>query len=227
MGLLSPFGKRGRRRYRWLWRLLPLLVVLAVPFSVAGLLRPFAGDAGWNMRGLAETASGRHISSWLDRIGSLLPWQERSRHSTGMRGITVVKGRARVIDGDSLRVKGVEVRLHGIDAPELRQTCRDSRGRRYACGRMARAHLQRLLAGRMVTCRRVTTDRYGRMVAVCTANGEDIGRRMVRDGWAVAFVRYSRHYVSDERAARLARRGLWQGRFVPPSQWRRTHARYP
>ena len=120
----------------------------------------------------------------------------------------------------------MEVRLHGIDAPELFQSCRDRFGRRYPCGQAARRHLANIIGGRRVSCRRVTTDRYGRMVAICRVNGRDIGQRMVRDGWAVAYVRYSRHYVSDERAARMARRGLWQGRFVPPMVWRRLRKRY-
>ncbi len=142
-----------------------------------------------------------------------------------VRSATVVRGRAQVVDGDSLRVNGVSIRLHGIDAPESRQTCRDRSGRRYPCGQRATEHMRRLVAGRVITCRKVTSDRYGRMVAICKRGGEDIGRRMVRDGWAVAFVRYSRHYVADERAARSARRGLWQGRFITPETWRRMQER--
>lgn len=127
---------------------------------------------------------------------------------------------AYAIDGDSLMWGGVEVRLHGIDAPELRQICATREGGRWACGRAAKKWLRKLLRQGAVSCRRVTTDRYGRMVGICTVNGHDIGRAMVRAGLAVAYVRYSRRYVADERAARAARRGIWQGRFTLPRIWR-------
>ena len=44
---------------------------------------------------------------------------------------------------------------------------------------------------------------------------------MVREGWAVAYREYSPEYVPDELADRRARAGLWAGRCVPPSEWRR------
>ena len=225
---MRPIGSWRRRR--WLRWIVPLVIVVAAPSFIAGLFLPFAADAPWKALGLEHSAIARGVSSILDRIrdaggGSWQPWRH-SRSPGGRRGLSAVRGRARVVDGDSLRIAGVNVRLHGIDAPELHQTCKDERGRNYACGREAKSHLQRLVAGRTVSCRRVTTDRYGRMVALCMVDGEDIGRRMVRDGWAIAFVRYSRHYVGDERVARRARRGLWRGRFIPPSLWRRMHRRY-
>ncbi|HHN66429.1 MAG TPA: thermonuclease family protein [Thermopetrobacter sp.] len=130
---------------------------------------------------------------------------------------------ATAIDGDSLMWGDVEVRLHGIDAPELRQACGGRDGGRWPCGRAARNWLRKLLRRGSVTCRRVTTDRYGRMVGICTVNGRDVGRAMVRAGLAVAYVRYSRRYVADERAARAARRGIWQGQFTLPHLWRRRH----
>ncbi len=127
----------------------------------------------------------------------------------------------RVIDGDSLIVNGREVRLHGIDAVELHQTCREPDGREWPCGRLARAHLRKLVHDRSLTCRTIDEDRYGRIVARCIAeNGMDIGERMVRDGWAVAHVRHSPVYVMAERDAHDARRGIWAGRFMPPEEWR-------
>ena len=45
------------------------------------------------------------------------------------------------------------------------------------------------------------TDRYGRSVAVCRADGRDLGADMVSAGMAWAFTRYSSDYVSQERAA--------------------------
>ena len=43
-----------------------------------------------------------------------------------------VTGIARVVDGDTLNIEGLGVRLHGIDAPETAQRCRDGQGRDYA-----------------------------------------------------------------------------------------------
>ena len=131
-----------------------------------------------------------------------------------------LSGRASVTDGDSLRLAGRQVRLHGIDAPESRQTC-VANGKRWRCGGAATRALRRRLAGRSVTCQQKDRDRYGRVVAVCRVGGRDINRWMVRQGWALAYRRYSRAYVGEEKAARAARRGLWRGRFVAPWKWRR------
>lgn len=129
-------------------------------------------------------------------------------------------GPAMVIDGDTLQVAGVRVRLWGIDAPESRQAC-EADGRNYACGARATGHLRTLVAGRSVSCEPRTRDRYGRTVALCRTDDSDLGAAMVRDGWALAFVRYAADYVAEEREARAARRGLWQGAFTVPWEWRR------
>lgn len=126
-----------------------------------------------------------------------------------------LSGRARIIDGDSLAVGGVEVRLFGIDAPELFQRC-TREGREVQCGREALRHLVALIAGQPVTCQRRDIDRYGRMVAVCSIEGVDLGRAMVAAGHAVSYGAY----VAEEAAARAERRGLWAGEFTPPRDWR-------
>jgi endonuclease YncB( thermonuclease family) len=43
---------------------------------------------------------------------------------------------------------------------------------------------------------------------------------MTREGWAVAYRRYSLRYVPDEHAARVDKLGLWRGRFMLPWNWR-------
>ena len=140
-------------------------------------------------------------------------------------------GPAKIIDGDSIVVAGVMVRLHGIDAPELDQTfC--WRGKQVACGTMALAALEALTAGVRVRCEGVERDCYGRLVAKCySPNGVDIGRRLVSAGWALAYRRYSMDYVDAENEARKARRGMWRGTFMKPWDWRSSmqprHARKP
>jgi endonuclease YncB( thermonuclease family) len=129
-------------------------------------------------------------------------------------------GPARVIDGDTIVVNGERVRLHGIDAPELDQVFW-YRGQRLASGAMAMAALEALTAGVLVRCEAITRDRHDRLVAKCfSANGVDIGRRMVSAGWALAYRRYSMEYVDAEAEARAARRGMWRGRFAKPWAWR-------
>ena len=132
-----------------------------------------------------------------------------------------VSGRAHVMDGDSLEIAGVRVRLHGIDAPERDQDCRDATGRSYSCGRAAMRALVDAIGGRSVTCTPVEVDQYNRDVATCTVDDLDLGEAMVRGGHALDYARHSRgRYAGAEREARDARRGLWAGTFETPATWR-------
>ncbi|NWG23759.1 MAG: thermonuclease family protein [Pseudorhodoplanes sp.] len=131
----------------------------------------------------------------------------------------------RVADGDSFSIGKQRFRLHGIDAPELHQHCRDQSGKEWPCGERARTELRRLLGHGPVQCTPRTTDRFGRSVAVCAAGGRDIGEAMVRAGWAAAYPDHSSPYAVAETQARLARRGLWAGSFENPRAWRDNHPR--
>ena len=131
-----------------------------------------------------------------------------------------IAGRAHVIDGDSLVVGGIEIRLYGIDAPESRQICSRA-GRPWACGSSATSAMRTLVNDREVKCQARVHDRYGRTVATCSAGGIDLGSAMVRDGNAVAYGAYS----AEEREARDARRGIWASSFERPSSWRAHHRR--
>ncbi|MGI9514242.1 MAG: thermonuclease family protein [Anderseniella sp.] len=130
-------------------------------------------------------------------------------------------GNMRVIDGDSLRPADElhDIRLQGIDAPEIGQRCRDKAGRDYDCGRKARAHLKAIVAGRDVRCRTMDVDRYQRSISICHAGDTELNRQMVADGWAVAYRLPA--YVEPERGAKTAGIGLWQGEFDEPENWRR------
>lgn len=128
------------------------------------------------------------------------------------------EGTPRVGDGDSLTIGGERIRLVGIDAPELRQSCLRE-GTEYACGERAREALVDLVAGRTVVCEARERDRYGRLLATCRAGDTNLNRAMVEAGWAVAYGDYGR----EEALAKEAGRGLWAGSFDPPSQWRRMH----
>lgn len=128
--------------------------------------------------------------------------------------------RVSATDGDTLASGGQRLRLHGIDAPEMRQSC-TRQGRAYACGEEARRALARILGGGMVACEALDTDRYGRRIVRCTnAEGQDISAALVAEGWAVAYRRYAQDYVRQEAEARQAGRGLWGGTFEAPEAYR-------
>lgn len=134
-------------------------------------------------------------------------------------------GRASVIDGDTLEIHGARIRLEGIDAPESRQVriAKDDAekvgqvgpltsgqpGQKIPCGRRAAFFLADLIGERPVTCTPDGRDRYRRVLARCTVDGTDIGRTLVRAGWALAYTKYSTEYSADEEAARQAWAGLW------------------
>lgn len=131
--------------------------------------------------------------------------------------------RVGVVDGDTLSMGGERLRIHGIDAPEMAQTCDGPRGR-YACGEAARTAMSGILGRGVVACRQLDTDQYRRRIVRChDEQGRDIGAELVRQGWALAFTRYATDYVAQEAAARGARRGLWEGRFDAPWDWRARH----
>ena len=131
----------------------------------------------------------------------------------------VVAGPASVIDGDSLRVGGREVRLFGIDAPEGKQTCQRD-GAAWACGGAAAAQLSGLVEGQDVRCEGRGMDQYGRILAICSAAGFELNRAMVEAGWATAFRRYSEDYIGVEAQAKAAHAGIWDSSFDLPEAWR-------
>lgn len=126
-----------------------------------------------------------------------------------------LEGRVTVNDGDSLTLGTERIRLRGIDAPELDQTCGKDGGD-YPCGRRARDVLVALIGGRLVACTGRERDKYDRLLATCTVGGAELNRSLVKTGWALAYG----DYAAEERAARQADAGLWAGTFELPRDWR-------
>ena len=126
----------------------------------------------------------------------------------------------KVIDGDSIVLYGRQIRLYGIDAPELKQECQTISLQPWRCGSAARDELNRLIGSAKITCKVIYRDNYRRSISQCFANGQDIGEAMVRNGYAVAYQRYSGRYIDAETEARSNRRGIWAGVSEYPEQWR-------
>lgn len=121
-----------------------------------------------------------------------------------------------VCDGDTLHLGGVAYRLWGIDAPELHQICPDG----WPAGVKATETIAELMRGKQITCEGRGHDRYGRTIALCRADGQDIGAAMVRVGMAWAFVRYSSDYVGIEAEASRAGLGIHAHNCLPAWEWR-------
>ena len=118
-----------------------------------------------------------------------------------------ISGPAIVIDGDTLEIEGERVRLFGIDAPEATQLC--YRGAEsWACGEAAARELRGLIGTSDLTCTGHEIDQFGRLLAVCTTAGMDLGKLMVAQGWAIAFRRYSDNYVADQTRAQAGKLGM-------------------
>lgn len=129
---------------------------------------------------------------------------------------TQISSKARVVDGDSLELKGQKVRLVGIDAPELNQICQNNQGD-YSCGQKARDHLRYLINNaEKVDCLGEGDDKYGRLLAECFIGDMSLNSQMVQDGWAISYGGFD----WTERAARKQKIGLWAGTFDDPSAWR-------
>jgi endonuclease YncB( thermonuclease family) len=131
-----------------------------------------------------------------------------------------ITGAAKVREGDAVQIGATRIRLGGIDAPSVDQLCLNTKGERWTCGIAARDELIRHAENKNWTCRPIRTDRRGRVVARCEVDGEDIQKWIVRSGWALSYARFSHDYDADEKAAREAKAGMWQGAFIAPWDWR-------
>ena len=141
-------------------------------------------------------------------------------HPAAAMAETATVGLPEVVDGETVRVDGKTFRLYGIDAPDIAQTC-EIRGRAYNCGRVSMTALMDLVAGVSIRCvpRRGTA--ASPILANCFATGYDLSEGMVHTGWALAMPRGGTKYARIEARAKNAKRGLWNGEFTLPWQWRR------
>ncbi len=128
------------------------------------------------------------------------------------------EGRAFVIDGDTIVLAGEKLRLMGIDAPELAQSC-TMNGINWPCGQASKRALNEHIGGAVVSCLGQGHDKYGRWLATCQMRGQSINAWLVKSGWAVDYG----GYAAEEGEARRAKVGLWRGHFDYPQEWRRLH----
>ena len=137
-----------------------------------------------------------------------------------------IAGRPQVIDAGTLDFSGRRVRLHGIDAPDLTQTCwlaGRAAGQSWTCGRDARWAAINRIHPHWVSCDVRGRDPQGTELAVCYLAGfgqHELNVWLVAQGWALAAPGAPQAYAAAQAAAEAAGRGLWRGTFVSPSAWR-------
>tara|TARA_B110000285_G_scaffold156004_1_gene174087 strand:- start:918 stop:1388 length:471 start_codon:yes stop_codon:yes gene_type:complete len=132
-----------------------------------------------------------------------------------------IYGYAVVTDGDTIKILNNKIRLHGIDAPEKKQNCTKNT-KEYNCGVVATEALIKKIGKDIVKClTQKKKDRYNRFIGVCFVDQKDLNKWMVRNGYAVAYKRYSKNYILDENFAKKNKLGLWSGAFLNPEKWRK------
>ena len=134
----------------------------------------------------------------------------------------LIKGKAKVIDGDTIHIGNNKIRLHGIDAPEQKQTC-SFEGNEWNCGQDATLFLSNLINKKSVSCRVNDIDQYKRLVAVCFIDNININQIMIISGWAIAYRYYSKDFIKEEKIAKKNKMGIWRGTFEEPYIYRKNN----
>ena len=139
---------------------------------------------------------------------------------TNFANSKTILGKAKIIDGDTIHIKSNKIRLHGIDAPETKQTCKIDNQDWY-CGKQSTKELKNLINNQKVECNVNDVDRYNRYVAICFVNEININQWMVKNGWAIAYRYYSKDYIVEEKYANDNKLGIWKSEFIEPYAYRR------
>jgi endonuclease YncB( thermonuclease family) len=115
-----------------------------------------------------------------------------------------------VVDGGTLKAGGTTITLDGIQVRDAEAVCKDSQGRKWACGTRARAALTRLIRGRAVECKVPPSAKPKTMTARCTVGGTDLSLWMARQGWAEVDASGDERLADAAGGARKKKIGLWR-----------------
>ena len=143
--------------------------------------------------------------------------------------LTIISGIAEVVDGDTIKINSNKIRLFGIDAPEKKQFCNKTYltisilnfQKDYPCGKISTMKLKKKISNKEIICKSSEKDKYQRLIAECFNKQTNLNAWMVKNGYAVAYRKYSKKFVSQEIAAKRNKLGLWQGSFEMPWDYRK------
>ena len=135
-------------------------------------------------------------------------------------------GKAIVLDGDTIKIKGERIRFGGIDAPESyykgkEQTCFED-GNNIFCGQISKEKLIEKIGDNPLNCKvQKNKDRYKRLIGECFLKEESLSIFMVRNGYAFDWPFYSKgKFAKDQKYAKIKKLGFWNMRFEYPWKWR-------
>ncbi|MAI48609.1 MAG: thermonuclease family protein [Hyphomicrobiaceae bacterium TMED74] len=141
------------------------------------------------------------------------------------RDYSAFSGVPEIVNADTLDFAAVRVRLHGIDAPESKNGKCALNDREWNCFQSSIDGLRDLIVGGSIDCKWTGERANSQPVVKCEVAGDDVSWWLVRNGYAVAFLKYSRDYADAEEAARIHRLGLWaDGSALPREWWLKRHA---
>ena len=117
----------------------------------------------------------------------------------------IVKGNARIIDGDTIEINKEKIRFGGINSPE----------RKDVGYKLAKDKLIEKIANNTVTCvREKNKDKYRRTVAECFVNGESLSSFMIKKGFACDYFYYSKgKYAKEQKYAKVNKLGVWKMKY--------------
>ncbi len=131
-----------------------------------------------------------------------------------------------ITDGDTIKIGKEKIRLFGIDAPEIKQICKNKNNNPYFCGKKSEEVLRSLIknSDKKIYCYYSERDRYNRIIGECfleANNSLNINAFMVFTGNAVAYLKYSKKYLKEQNLAKNTKTGVWGGTFELPEEWRK------
>ncbi len=138
----------------------------------------------------------------------------------------ITKGKAIVMDGDTIKINGEKIRFGGIDAPESyfmgkKQTCFED-NKKIFCGQISKDKLIEKIGNNSVNCKVENKDKYKRSVGECFIKEESLSVFMVRNGHALDWPYYSKgKFAKDQEYAKLNKLGIWNMEFEFPWKWRK------
>ena len=110
----------------------------------------------------------------------------------------------RIVDGDTIVFKTKKIRLFGIDAPETNQYCFDKKKIKYSCGLNSTKELIKFIklnSNKSIKCTDHDIDQYGRYISECWIGKISINSWLVKNGYALAYLKYSNKFFHDEKKA--------------------------